>query len=499
MALTETFDSARSNFVLNATQVALAQKEVEHTPTVSGDTTARNKKQPLFIPEDENQDGDDLAEKSRDTITLESETEPTSTSEARTTPLPKGLPTVTSSPLEEPLSSQKRARPASLDPVSDEEENPPKKTRPSPPAPAPVLPTSTQRLAGPGRTPARVEQILSENTSSTRGPVQMVLDTSGASWNLKPGQEGPSRKRPHPGDVTTGRSARVNMRAQLAGFARDGAQVVRDNENEGDSDSPEEEEDVEQTAADDKRSSRPKKTVSDADSPDISSEGRSSTDVVDETIMVVDSSESEDESMKPHNDVSRTAATAISTRPPKPDDDFTSNEELPLDSSSDSTPSSVVAAALPPLPSDRVRTEVVRTIVGYAPPLTFDLERTTSAWSAYLRRRSTLHPPQPATRSSDLENADLGADDENATATLSRVLSKADFGLMDVVGQFNKGFIVARLRKTGGDGATDDLFIVDQHAADEKYNFETLQATTRLESQRLFTCVRLFHSRLSWK
>jgi len=67
------------------------------------------------------------------------------------------------------------------------------------------------------------------------------------------------------------------------------------------------------------------------------------------------------------------------------------------------------------------------------------------------------------------------------------VLANADFGLMDVVGQFNKGFIVARLRKTGGDGATDDLFIMDQHAADEKYNFETLQATTRLESQRLFT------------
>ncbi|ETW76829.1 hypothetical protein HETIRDRAFT_442135 [Heterobasidion irregulare TC 32-1] len=32
----------------------------------------------------------------------------------------------------------------------------------------------------------------------------------------------------------------------------------------------------------------------------------------------------------------------------------------------------------------------------------------------------------------------------------------------------------------------DDLFIVDQHAADEKYNFETLQQTTRIESQRLF-------------
>ncbi|KAH9970937.1 hypothetical protein BJV74DRAFT_879810 [Russula compacta] len=58
---------------------------------------------------------------------------------------------------------------------------------------------------------------------------------------------------------------------------------------------------------------------------------------------------------------------------------------------------------------------------------------------------------------------------------------------MDVVGQFNLGFIVARLRKAGAEGATEDLFIVNQHAADEKYNFETLHAKTRLESQRLFT------------
>jgi len=68
------------------------------------------------------------------------------------------------------------------------------------------------------------------------------------------------------------------------------------------------------------------------------------------------------------------------------------------------------------------------------------------------------------------------------------VLSKVDFGLMEVVGQFNRGFIVMHLSKIGGEGlsAIDDLFIVDQHAADEKYNFETLQATTRLKSQRLF-------------
>ena len=29
------------------------------------------------------------------------------------------------------------------------------------------------------------------------------------------------------------------------------------------------------------------------------------------------------------------------------------------------------------------------------------------------------------------------------------------------------------------------IICIDQHAADEKYNFETLQATTRIDSQKL--------------
>ena len=61
---------------------------------------------------------------------------------------------------------------------------------------------------------------------------------------------------------------------------------------------------------------------------------------------------------------------------------------------------------------------------------------------------------------------------------------------MEVLGQFNLGFIIARRRKSkdADDVAAmmDDLFIVDQHAADEKYNFETLQKTTKIESQKLF-------------
>ncbi|KAK0208879.1 hypothetical protein DFS33DRAFT_1306169 [Desarmillaria ectypa] len=74
--------------------------------------------------------------------------------------------------------------------------------------------------------------------------------------------------------------------------------------------------------------------------------------------------------------------------------------------------------------------------------------------------------------------------DNNDEAALSRVISKSDFSEMDVVGQFNLGFIVTRRRK--GEDGMDDLFIVDQHAADEKYNFETLQETTIIRSQKLF-------------
>ena len=48
---------------------------------------------------------------------------------------------------------------------------------------------------------------------------------------------------------------------------------------------------------------------------------------------------------------------------------------------------------------------------------------------------------------------------------------------MEIIGQFNQGFIIT---KHG-----DDLFIIDQHASDEKYNFEEQQRNTVLKSQRL--------------
>ncbi|GJC88234.1 DNA mismatch repair protein PMS1 [Colletotrichum liriopes] len=82
-----------------------------------------------------------------------------------------------------------------------------------------------------------------------------------------------------------------------------------------------------------------------------------------------------------------------------------------------------------------------------------------------------------------------GIEAEDAEEVLSLIISKLDFAKMSIVGQFNLGFIIAvRHAPRDGDGdpsGDDELFIIDQHASDEKYNFERLQSTTVVQSQRL--------------
>eukprot|EP00957_Ditylum_brightwellii_P172386 13123879-Ditylum_brightwellii.AAC.1 len=46
-------------------------------------------------------------------------------------------------------------------------------------------------------------------------------------------------------------------------------------------------------------------------------------------------------------------------------------------------------------------------------------------------------------------------------------LHKGDFANLEIIGQFNLGFIIAKTRD-------NHLYILDQHACDEKYNFEKL-------------------------
>ncbi|CCI43565.1 unnamed protein product [Albugo candida] len=61
---------------------------------------------------------------------------------------------------------------------------------------------------------------------------------------------------------------------------------------------------------------------------------------------------------------------------------------------------------------------------------------------------------------------------------LHRVFQKNDFERMEIIGQFNLGFIIAKYDEK-------DLFIIDQHASDEKFRYESLQRSTVLHHQPL--------------
>lgn len=125
----------------------------------------------------------------------------------------------------------------------------------------------------------------------------------------------------------------------------------------------------------------------------------------------------------------------------------------------------------------------------------FDLGRVEGVWDKERVRRMEKGRDADGLISARMQvDADVDADTD-VEEKLSRIIAKEDFGRMEVVGQFNLGFVIVRLRKgsEGKEGSVqeqsveerDDLFIVDQHAADEKWNFEQLQANTRIESQRL--------------
>ncbi|KAL8698628.1 MAG: hypothetical protein Q9224_001766 [Gallowayella concinna] len=74
--------------------------------------------------------------------------------------------------------------------------------------------------------------------------------------------------------------------------------------------------------------------------------------------------------------------------------------------------------------------------------------------------------------------------EEDPEKKLSLTVSKEDFSRMNIVGQFNLGFILAS-RPSSSSTQDDELFIIDQHASDEKYNFERLQASTTVQNQPL--------------
>ncbi|KAI0351151.1 DNA mismatch repair protein MutL [Trametes cingulata] len=346
---------------------------------------------------------------------------------------------------------------------------------------------------------------LTTRASSQPSPSgsQMVLSTTGASWNLRRAAvDGPSdserpRKRSRvDSDVTQesrgagkardGKEARQGMRELLRGFARKGSRVedvAMDIDEEGGGSVEEDEvmEDVEKmqgisVAKDDDGSSM--------DAP--------------ERVHPIEADGGEGEPMDEDAEDSSVVADIV---------DLTDNtaeaaqrmqedvaERSDIVEQSDVVESSVTAA---------VSEEIVRTNEREGGALSFDMSRIADAWKTLQARLATARRDREAQEAAVAQERDQGAGaagsvdmaDEEATEALSRVIDKADFASMEVVGQFNLGFIIVRRRKqtrggAGGDAAPgremDDLFIVDQHAADEKYNFETLQQTTKIDSQKLF-------------
>lgn len=88
--------------------------------------------------------------------------------------------------------------------------------------------------------------------------------------------------------------------------------------------------------------------------------------------------------------------------------------------------------------------------------------------------------PQRARR---IRNAGIQASSLESEQSLSLNVTKQDFFGMNIVGQFNLGFIITERH--------GELFIIDQHASDEKSNYERLLRETDIKSQVLAQPKRL--------
>lgn len=130
---------------------------------------------------------------------------------------------------------------------------------------------------------------------------------------------------------------------------------------------------------------------------------------------------------------------------------------------------------------------------------THSLQRSLESWETLIQNAASAGKTYAA---GDVED---GLEVVNAEEKLALAIHKGDFNKMKIVGQFNLGFVLAVRPKAASKTTTstpvptptatddsqahqqddDELFIIDQHASDEKFNFERLQASTVVQSQRL--------------
>jgi DNA mismatch repair protein PMS2 len=338
----------------------------------------------------------------------------------------------------------------------------------------------------------RIQAPRASSSHRTRNDSgQLVLSTAGASWNLRPPSpsngaspaDSRPRKRARVEDdsgtrirssdvIVTDKIVEKGFKLRMAGYVMPGSQTVAD---AGSSSSDEDEMDVSGGPV------QALNAVERSGSEDVSAAASPSTA---HSVSLSPSKASMNSSEVTGTEASVNAEILRpNTSRRRPNKSLLSGVHV------SEIPSSGVGSSITP--------EYVRSTPLYTTQVCFDEQAMMQRWA---------ERPMTASTTSNgtfghVSTAQVDCDDVEATETLSRVISKVDFANMEVIGQFNLGFIIARRRDIGSSTTTpgsssqesakleppkDDLFIIDQHAADEKYNFEQLQLTTRIESQALF-------------
>ncbi|KAJ7607775.1 hypothetical protein DFH06DRAFT_1066494 [Mycena polygramma] len=380
------------------------------------------------------------------------------------------------------------------------------------PVPAPGKPTQastptssgTAPRAPPAIDPPAPSSASSQTPSSPIEDVVVQFDSSHPSWQRKlqlarksqlvrklpeepepestpvPADETPARKKrrsvPEEPDapVLPGKtqSARQSLRTMLSGFSRPGSQRVPQadlDEDEGEDELESSEDDANVDMEADLGPADAAPAIGTDDEEIVASNPDREEEDADEILII---------EPKPKPAIPRADSSVIDLT----DDDLFETSELSilaLETSSSVTPFSDEVVSRP---------EVIRTAddTSGGVSLRFDLSKISDSWRRLRESCAAASTRRQADAASTKALLDAGIaeaiSDDVATDALARTISKEDFGAMEILGQFNLGFIIARRRKDD----MDDLFIVDQHAADEKYNFETLQQTTRIKSQKLF-------------
>ncbi|WVQ62142.1 uncharacterized protein L199_000280 [Kwoniella botswanensis] len=351
-------------------------------------------------------------------------------------------------------------------------------------------------LSQPSRRSSQRRAVPSSPALIPKRVVQQTLNTSKASWSPNSKSRSGSRSaRAGPGPST--REARMDLRKKLEAYASQSGKVVRDDseeETEERQEEPEgqvdEEADVMDIDEDEQQEDLAEGEDHDNDHEFHRANGKDA-DIEDanDTDIALKRGRAPDEPLfEDDRDTS-----------PLNGEESTESEETPIPISVDELEEK---RPLTRRQSSSYRDEISTTGIQGEMKLSFNLERLKARYDLKKQRESAHHRVSGVKdafsmiKEGGISDA-AGISNKNmqlAEEALSRVISKDDFTKMEVLGQFNKGFIIARLRHTPDDletqengtgTGTDDLFIIDQHASDEKYNFETLQRTTVIKGQAL--------------